>query len=94
MFMLDVLLQIPVDTVAGAMPEFSNVGVAEVVEPMSLWDLAVKGGWIMIVLLILSLIATYIFVERLLLYRSVGKSDPTFLSKIRDYIREERYNLL
>lgn len=86
--MLDILLQIQADRVTEAMPELSNIGIAEVVEPISLLDLAMKGGWIMIVLLLLSLIATYIFVERLLLYRSVGGNNPTFLSKIRDYIRE------
>lgn len=85
---LSILLQIAGDTLTSAMPEFSQVGVAEVTEQMTVWDLAVKGGWIMIVLLLLSLVAVYIFVERLLLFRQVGKTDPNFLSKIRDYIRD------
>ncbi|MDO5035346.1 MAG: MotA/TolQ/ExbB proton channel family protein [Porphyromonas sp.] len=85
------LLQITTDTLAGAasaMPELSPVGVAEIAPSMTIWDLALKGGWIMVVLLILSLFACYIFVERLLLFRQVGKTDPDFLHKIRDYIRE------
>jgi len=31
---------------------------------LSLWDLAVKGGWIMIVLGIISIITIYVFVDR------------------------------
>ena len=42
----------------------------------------------MLVLLILSLIALYVFVERLLLLKSMTKKDDDFPSKIRDYIRE------
>lgn len=75
-----------------AMPNLSNGGaaatVAETVEKLSVWELATKGGWIMIVLLLLSLLALYIFVERLLLLKSMTKKDPDFTSKIRDYIRE------
>lgn len=85
--MLNTILQVPNDTVARVLSE-SNLTVADTVEKLSVWELATKGGWIMIVLLILSIIALYIFIERTLLLRSMAKSDPTFLSKIRDYIRE------
>lgn len=44
----------------------SNSAVV-VPEQLSVWSLALKGGWIMAVLLLLSLVACYIFVERLLL---------------------------
>lgn len=42
----------------------------------------------MIVLLLLSIIALYVFIERLLLMQRMAKNDGTFTSKIRDYIRE------
>ena len=45
-------------------------------EELSILELASKGGWIMIVLAILSIIAVYIFVERFLAIRSAG-SDRT-----------------
>lgn len=86
--MLNLLLQVPVDTLGTRVLSETQMTVAETVDKLSIWELATKGGWIMIVLLLLSLVALYIFVERSLLMRAMSKSDPTFLSKIRDYIRE------
>ena len=51
-------------------------------------DLAVKGGWIMIVLLVLSLIACYVFIQRLIIIKRAGKEDETFMNRIKDYIHE------
>ena len=83
-------LQIATDTLTQVMPNLS--GLPETAAPvetgLSVWDLAVKGGWIMIVLLLLSIVAVYIFVERSLLLRAMSKNDPSFLQRIRDYIRE------
>lgn len=53
---------------------------------MSLWDMACKGGWIMIVLALLSVVCFYIFFERLAALRKAGKDDPLFMERIRDYI--------
>ncbi|MBR2980665.1 MAG: MotA/TolQ/ExbB proton channel family protein [Odoribacter sp.] len=61
--------------------------VTEVVNEMNLWDLAVKGGWIMIVLAILSVLCIYIFVERLLVISKASKVDPIFMDRIRDYVK-------
>ena len=55
---------------------------------LSLWDLCVQGGVIMIILALLSLIALYVFVERWLTLRRAAKSDATFMSRIKDYIHE------
>ncbi|MDO4695857.1 MotA/TolQ/ExbB proton channel family protein [Porphyromonas sp.] len=67
-----------------------NLSTAEVVaaEPLTLLSLATKGGWVMIILLLLSIIACYIFVERLLLIKKSAKIDPHFTNRIRDYIQE------
>ena len=54
---------------------------------MNLWDMAVKGGWIMLVLALLSVACFYIFFERLAYIRKAGKEDPLFMERIRDYIR-------
>lgn len=90
--MLNMFLQIPLDTLGQTMPDLSAQGavatVADTVNRLSVWELATKGGWIMIVLLLLSLVGLYIFIERLLLLRSMAKTDPAFSSKIKDYIRE------
>nr|WP_258404337.1 MotA/TolQ/ExbB proton channel family protein [Porphyromonas cangingivalis] len=57
-------------------------------EPLTLLSLATKGGWVMLILLLLSIIACYIFVERLLLIKKSAKIDPHFTNRIRDYIQE------
>lgn len=57
-------------------------------EKLSLWDLCVQGGFVMIVLAVLSVIALYGFVERLLVIRRAAKSDSTFMNRIKDYIHD------
>lgn len=58
-------------------------------ETISIAQLIVDGGWyIMGPLAILSIIAVYIFVERLLAIRRANASDDSFTDKIRDYIHE------
>lgn len=59
---------------------------APVQEPLSVLDMAMKGGWIMIPLLILSIIAVYIFIERIFAISKAGKEDKNFMNNIRDYI--------
>ncbi|EGJ70370.1 MotA/TolQ/ExbB proton channel [Bacteroides coprosuis DSM 18011] len=67
-----------VDTLAGA-------GIAQVAESeqMNLLTMAAKGGWIMIVLAILSLICFYIFFERIYVIRKASKDVPDFIDKIK-----------
>lgn len=54
----------------------------------SLIDLAVKGGWLMIVLLILSIIAIYLFGKKWWMINQASKIDKNFMNDIRDYIHE------
>lgn len=56
-------------------------------EELSILELASKGGWIMIVLALMSVVAVYIFVERFLAIRNAGKDDKLFMDRIRDYIK-------
>lgn len=58
-------------------------------EELSILELASKGGWIMIVLAVLSLIAVYIFVERFIAIRHAGHDDKLFMDRIRDYIKND-----
>jgi biopolymer transport protein ExbB len=55
---------------------------------MNIIDLTIKGGWIMLVLLLLSLIAIYIFVQRIQIIRRAGKEDLSFMNRIKDYIHD------
>lgn len=84
---MSVLLQVATDTVASAIPNLSTTEVMAA-EPLTLLSLATKGGWVMLILLVLSITACYIFVERLLLIKKSAKIDPHFTNRIRDYIQE------
>ena len=42
----------------------------------------------MVVLLLLSLMACYIFIQRLMVIRRAGQEDETFMNRIKDYIHE------
>jgi biopolymer transport protein ExbB len=70
-----------------------QVPVAEAVaEPtelrMSLWNMAVQGGWIMLILAIASVIAVYIFVERFITINRAAQNDNLFMDTIRNYMKE------
>ena len=55
---------------------------------LSLIDLASKGGWLMIVLLLLSIMAIYIFGSKYWMIRQAGQIDKNFMKDIRDYIHD------
>ncbi|MBO4264424.1 MAG: MotA/TolQ/ExbB proton channel family protein [Bacteroidales bacterium] len=57
----------------------------------SLLELAAKGGWLMIVLLILSILAVYIFGKKWWLLRQAGQIDKDFMKDIRDYIHDGKF---
>jgi len=65
--------------VAEAAPQVANYSMIE---------MAAKGGWLMIVLLILSILAIYIFGKKWYMISQAGKIDKNFMNDIRDYIHE------
>ncbi len=73
------------ETVTGENPVLTPLASGE--PQMNLWDMACKGGWIMVVLAVMSVIAFYIFFERAVTIRKAAKEDPLFMERIRDYIR-------
>lgn len=74
------------DTVATAT---TNAAAGTVIkEELSVWDLCLKGGWIMIPLLILSVVSIYIFIERFIALRAAAKRDDSFMKRIKDYIHD------
>jgi len=54
----------------------------------SLLSLASKGGWLMIVLAILSVVAIYVFAERLYAINHAAKIDKNFIKDITDYLQD------
>jgi len=53
---------------------------------LSVWELAQKGGWIMVVLGVFSILAIYVFIERFLSINRASKEDAHFMNNIRDFI--------
>ncbi len=63
---------------------------AEAPKSLSLWEMAVNGGWIMIVLGVLLIGAVYIFIERYLTLSNAlkGNDDSIFMDTIRQHVHE------
>lgn len=81
------LLQIPTTQIADTLT--TTASEAPQVVEMNYFDMAMKGGpIIMIPLLILSIIAVYIFIERLVTIRKASKEDKDFMNRIKDYITD------
>lgn len=72
-----------VDTVQNAVATAST-------ERVTLWHMAVNGGWIMLVLALLLVLAIYIFIERYLTLNGAlkGKEDSEFMERIRQHVHE------
>lgn len=55
---------------------------------LTLIDLAIKGGWVMLIIVLLSFVAGYIFIERLFVIKRAQKRDENFMNRIKDYIHD------
>jgi len=64
----------------------------QTVEKLSLIEMASKGGFLMIILLILSILAIYIFGNKYWMIRKAGKIDKNFMNDIHDLIHDGKIN--
>jgi biopolymer transport protein ExbB len=55
---------------------------------LTLLDFAIKGGWVMIPITLLFLVATYIFIERYYVIKKATREDTNFMNRIKDYIHD------
>lgn len=76
------------DTIAAA-PQAAAPAAAKT---LSIWELCVEGGYIMIPLAILSVISIYIFIERAIVIARASRQDATFMRRIRDYVYSEDFD--
>ena len=60
---------------------------AQSAQSLLVWDLTLKGGWLMIPLALLLLVSIYIFFERLFATSRVTKADNNFLQQIKTLIQ-------
>ena len=66
-----------------------SVGIPiEEAQEISYLELAFKGGWIMVPIILLSIIAVYIFVERFFVIRKASVEDLQFMNRIKDFIHD------
>jgi biopolymer transport protein ExbB len=78
MHLLFILLQTEVTLPEATRKEYS----------LSLLDLAIKGGWVMIPIFLLLLYAIYIFIERYLSLNRLGKVDDKFVTTVCSAIEQ------
>ncbi len=83
------LLFIQSDAVQTAI-ETADAAAGTGVERITLWNMAMNGGWIMIILALLLILALYIFIERYLTLSTAlkGQEDNVFMDNIRGYVHE------
>lgn len=60
--------------------------VAPVQNEMKLWEMFQYGGPIMYILVLMFLLAIYIFIERGVTLKQASKEDDSFMNRIKDYI--------
>lgn len=74
--------QLPINNLEAVVPQ--------TVETLKIFDLALKGGWIMVPLILLLLITVYIFIERYITISKAAREQPNFMNTIRDFIHNGR----
>jgi len=79
---IDVNVGGAVNTVA----ETAEKSTPTATDTLNFLEMSYKGGWIMIPILILSIVAVYIFVERYIAIQKAAKEDVSFMSEIKNSI--------
>lgn len=79
------ITQIPQTAAAQA-----KVVVNATTEDLTFWNMTLKGGWIMIPIFLLSLVAIYIIIERYFEIQKAVKEDQNFMNEIKSYILQDK----
>lgn len=74
---------------AQTMPDLSGNAAPQEAH-INVFDLALKGGWIMIPIALLMIISIAVLIERMLIIKKAAKEDTSFMNRIKDYIHEEK----
>ncbi len=68
-------------------PAADTLALAPQETTLSLLDILLKGGWVMIPIALLSLLTVYLFVERWLVLRRAHSDPHRFMETVADYVR-------
>lgn len=89
MIFANILLQLTMPNADSTVPADSlQIAQNEIAtqDGLSFWQMALNGGWLMIPLVLLSILAIYIFVERYIVIRKASKDAPYFMDRIREFL--------
>lgn len=81
------LLQIPT-TINDTLQHAATTIDAQTNTSINALDLALKGGWVMLILAILLVLSIYVLIERTLVIKKASQEDDSFMNRIKDYIHE------
>ena len=70
------------------MAQADSLPAVEEVMKMNIMKLTLDGGWIMVPIALLSIVAIYIFVERYFAIRKASQEDLHFMNRIKEFIHE------
>lgn len=79
---MSILLQIQSISGPDSLAKSAEAGV----DKLSLLELMLKGGPVMIPIAILSIVAIYIFIERYMAIRKAAREEKNFMNQIRDFV--------
>lgn len=65
----------------------ADTAQAAAAQGMSVLDVLVLGGWVMIPLLLLSVLTLYLLIERLITIRKASSNPETITDRVREYVR-------
>ena len=78
-FLADIAVTQTADVAAQAAPA---------ADELTFWNMAVKGGWIMIFLALFSIVAVYIIVERAFAITKAAKEDVNFMNEVKNFVAQ------
>lgn len=90
------LLQVPAgvqDTVhqaVAAAAQTMQQPVAEISD--SYFTLLLKGGWILLPLFLLFALSIYVIIERMVVFKTLGKTDSVWFARIKDLVYEYKFD--
>jgi biopolymer transport protein ExbB len=86
--LLSLILQITegVTNTAATVPTAAQVAPKQ--DTLSLLDLIIKGGYIMIPIGVLSLISIYVLIEKFISIRKAGKVNADFMNNVKEHVKK------
>ena len=83
---IDTAAQVVTDSAAAIAAATAPANPEPIVKELSVWDLTMAGGWLMIPLALLAIVSIYIFFERLFAINRANRQDNSFMDRIKEYI--------